>query len=293
MELRHLRYFVVVAEEMNIHRAAKRLNISQPPLSVTIQQLEEELDASLFKREGRSIKITRAGENFYNRAKEILKNVEDVSNETKQINDGKTGKLKIGFISSAVTGVLQELVSAHRKHYPDIVLDIQQFGGANIIDGITQGALDVGIERLPVYLPEGVNKENIVKEGWCVAIPKNHPLSKKKHVHVTDLRDENLIFYPRWNSPASYDDVMALFAKNDVVPNIVQEAPEQMTIAGLVAAGMGIGIVPECMSRLPIKNIVHKPLAGTKSKTGFSLIYKNSADILIEQFLDLAKTVKF
>jgi DNA-binding transcriptional LysR family regulator len=125
MELRHLRYFVAVAEEMNIHRAAERLNISQPPLSLSIQQLEQEVGAELFTRKGRGIQITRAGEVFLERARFILAQSKEAAKEACAIGQGQRGTLKVGFISSAVTGILQETISPFQKKYPDIRLDIR------------------------------------------------------------------------------------------------------------------------------------------------------------------------
>ncbi len=293
MELRHLRYFVAVAEEMNIHRAAERLNISQPPLTVTIQQLEQELGVRLFSREGRGIQITRVGEFFLEEARQILKSVHDATVIVKEVAQGIRGGLNIGFISSSVTGILQNCIIKHRKLYPDIKLDLNQYSGNSIIKGVQNEELDIGIERLPIYLPNDLEQFPIIKESWFVAIPEKHKLAQKKQVTIKDLKDEKIIFYPRWNSPASYDSVMQLFSKNGFEPNIIQEATEQMTIAGLVASNMGIGIVPECMAKVKMPNVVHRPIAGTKNLTGFTLIYHKNEDLLVEQFMDLAKKIKF
>jgi len=231
MELRHLRYFVVVAEEMNIHRAAERLYISQPPLSVAIQQLERELSTKLFTRKGRAIQITKAGEFLLVEARNILAQVEKSILQTQQVGEGKAGLIKVGFISSSVTGVLQQMVSGYKQLYPNVKIELEQYSGDHIIKKISNKEIDVGIERFPIDLPNDLKIDVVVKEGWVAAIPKSNILSKKKILKVTDLDNEDLIFYPRWNSPASYDDVINLFVKKKVTPNIVQEATEQMTIA--------------------------------------------------------------
>lgn len=293
MELRHLRYFVAVAEEMNIHRAAERLHISQPPLSVAIQQLEEELQTLLFTREGRNIQITKAGEFFLLEARNILAQLEQSCFQTKQVGEGKAGIIKIGFISSSVTGILQQLVSQYKVLYPNVQIDLKQYSGNRVIRKISSKEIDVGIERFPINLPNELKMNVMVKEGWFAAINKSHPLSKKKIIKVTDLKNEALIFYPRWNSPVSYDDVIDIFTKKNITPNIVQEATEQMTIAALVASDMGIGVVPETMKKIKVDNIVHVPIEGTKNRTGFGLISRQDHDVLVHQFLDMAKDIKF
>jgi len=293
MELRHLRYFVAVAEEVNIHRAAERLHISQPPLSVAIQQLEEELQTPLFTREGRNIHITKAGEFFLIEARHILTQVEQSCFQTKQVGEGKAGLIKIGFISSSVTGILQQLVSQYKKLYPDVQIDLKQYSGDRVINKISNKEIDVGIERFPINLPNDLKMEIMIKEAWFAAINKNHPLSKKKIIKVTDLKNEPLIFYPRWNSPASYDDVIDIFTNKKITPNIVQEATEQMTIAALVASDVGIGIVPEAMKKVKVNNVVHRPIEGTKNRTGFGVISRQENDVLVHQFLDMAKDMKF
>jgi len=291
MELRHLRYFVAVAEEMNIHRAAKRLNIYQPPLSLSIKQLEEEIGAALFLREGRGIQITKAGEIFLKRAYQILESAQKASLEASHIEKGVAGTLRIGFVSSTVTGILQKFVSLQKQHYPNVELDLRQSTNSAIPQQLMARDIDIGILRLPEHLPDGVSMKEITKESWCVALYKNHPLISKKEIRIKDLKNEKLIFYPRSNTAAGYDDVMKLFHDKDVVPNIVQEATEQMTIAGLVASGMGLGIVPECMASIKIPNVTHRLLEGTKNRTGFACVFRKEKDILVNQFLNLSKLI--
>lgn len=285
MELRHLRYFVAVAEEMNIHRAAERLHISQPPLSLTIKQLEEEIGVELFTREGRGIQITRAGEQFLKRARQILTDAEKASIEAKQSSLGITGTLRIGFIGSSVTGILQDCVSVFKKKYPSVSLELQLSTTTGLPSEVADGKYDVAIMRVPQSVPEGVTSKIARRESWMVAIPEKHRLCLKTTVTFKDLENERLIFYPRSNSSDSYDDVMQMFKDHKVVPNIYQETNEQITIGGLVASGMGIGIVPECMSLIKIPGVIHRHLKGTKNRTGFAIIYKNEKDVLVRNFL--------
>lgn len=285
MELRHLRYFVAVAEEMNIHRAAERLHISQPPLSLSIKQLEEEIGAELFTREGRGIQITRAGQIYLTHARKILADTEVANEQARQSHHGITGHLRIGFVSSSITGILQQTVATFKKKFPGISLDIRQSTNSTIPRQLIEKDIDVGILRLPEYLSDALSIKEVSKEGWCVALPEGHALAKQASVSIKDLKEERLIFYPRWNSPAGYDDVMAMFREKDIEPFIYQEATEQMTIAGLVGSGMGIGVVPECMSRIKIPGVVHRSIKGTKNRTGFAFVTRPDADLVVENFL--------
>lgn len=287
MELRHLRYFLAVAEEMNVHRAARRLNISQPPLSLTIRQLEEEIGVTLFERKGRGLHITRAGEIFLKRVRAILNSAEEAVIEAVQVGQGIAGTLRIGFVSSTVTGILQKSVSVQKRRYPQVNIEMTQSTNKGIPEQIAADEIDIGLLRLPEVLPSFICMKEVSKESWFVALPKGHLLKDKKKIRIHDLARERLIFYPRENSPAGYDDVMNLFKEKNVTPNIVQEATEQMTIAGLVASDMGVGIVPECMAQIQIPNVTHRPLEGTKNRTGFAFVYKKDADPLVQNFLDL------
>jgi len=287
MELRHLRYFIAVAEEMNVHRAAERLHISQPPLSMAIKQLETELGVNLFTREGRGIQITRAGQIYLQHARKILADSEIASEHVRQSHLGLTGRLRIGFASSTITGILQVSVAKFKKAYPDVLLDIQQVTNAIIPQRLIDKEIDIGILRVPEYVPEMLRVKEITKESWCVALPVNHPLVEHSIVSINNLADVQLIFYPRWNSPGSYDDVMNMFREKNVVPCIYQEAAEQMTIAGLVASGLGVGIVPECMTKISIPGVTHRIIKGTKGRSGFAVVTRPDDDILVQNYLKL------
>lgn len=292
MELRHLKYFVAVAEEMNVHRAAARLNISQPPLSLTIKQLEEEIGAALFTREGRGIQITRAGEIFLVEARKILADTVQARQKARDSHDGVVGTLKIGFVSSSISGILQSSVSAYKKEYPDVVLDIVQSTNTNIPAQLMKRDIDIGILRLPESAPDTLEMKTVWKESWFAALPDKHILSKKSEIRIEDLADQRIIFYPRSNTPIGYDDVMSLFTDKGIHPHIYQEATEQMTIAGLVASGMGIGIVPECMANIKIPGVRHRPIAHTKNRTGFAFVFRKENDLLVKNFCSLQSSLK-
>lgn len=288
MELRHLRYFTIVAEEMNMHRAAERLHISQPPLSLTIKQIEEEIGVELFTREGRGIQITRAGQIYLDHARKILADTQAAADQARQSHLGIVGRLKIGFVSSTVSGVLQTTVAAFKKKYPGIILEMRQSTNSAIPQQLQDRDIDIGILRLPEHLPSILTVTEISRESWCIAIPEKHALAAQQSVSIKDLSGAPLIFYPRWNSPGGYDDVMAMLRDGGIEPQIYQEATEQMTIAGLVAAGMGVGIVPECMAKIKVPGVTHRSIKKTKGKTGFAFVTRPEKDLLVENFLMIA-----
>ncbi len=287
MELRHLRYFVAVAEEMNIHRAAARLHISQPPLSLSIKQLEDEIGAILFSREGRGIKITPAGELYLVHARKILEQTAQAAEQARQSHLGLAGTLRIGFISSSITGILQKSVAIYKYKYPNVVIKMCQLNNSEVARQLLSNDIDVGILRLPETCDSSLQIIEKHRESWCAAMPDTHPLAAKKEISIKDLANKRLIFYPRWNTNAGYDDVMRQFQEHGIEPLIFQEATEQMTIAGLVASGMGLGIVPECMSIIKIPGITHRTIKQMKNKTGLAFICKKNADILARNFCDI------
>ncbi len=281
MDLRLLKYFVVVAEEENIHRAASRLFISQPPLSVAIKQLETEIGVNLFDRIGRGIKLTPAGQNFLLKAREIIEDYESAKRQTYNIGQGIEGHIKIGFVSSSVTGLLQDYVTHLKSSAPNYEISMMQSKNSLIPQQLLSQNIDVGILRLPEELPTKLKIIYERKEHWCLAVPKTHKLSKRKSVSLEELSREHLIFYPRENSATGYDDMMQLFHTRKLVPNIVQEATEQMTIAALVIGGIGVGIVPSCMASVKIKNISHVPIEQTANKTSLAIVVRNDDNSLL------------
>jgi len=287
MELRHLRYFLCVAEEENIHRASKRLNISQPPLSMAIKQLEEDIGTLLFSREGRGIKLTRAGEVFLKDARNILNDTSNAKHTAFNIGNGIEGTLKIGFVSSAVTGILQRSVTKFKKTYPNIVVDLNQSKNSLISAQLMSKDIDIGILRLPENLPKGVSICYQEPEGWCAALQNNHPLARRKSVEFEDFNQQNIVFYPRENSPTGYDGMMNALKSRNIEINSIQEATEQMTIVGLVVAGAGIGIVPACMSQITMEGIVHIPIKNTEKSTSLAIVIRDKEDLIIDNYVSL------
>ena len=288
MELRHLRYFVTVADLLSFRKAAETLHISQPPLSQQIQDLERELGTDLFIRDKRTIRLTESGKNFLISAKKILKDAEKAKADVKLASTGKLGTLSIRFISSASAGTLQSLVSKFKRTHPLVELDIEQSNNKAIIDSIQTGKIDIGLVRMPMYLIDNLIETPILIESYYVALPSTHPLLKKQLVSPQDLKNEKLIIYPRHSAAGSFDDVLSIFTTRKITPEIVQETVEQLTIAGLVATGMGYSIVPECMTKIRVPGVSHVPLKGGKNKTGIAIVARKDANPIVKTFLQNA-----
>src|SRR4051795_5181142 len=189
MELRHLRYFVAVAEELHFRRAAERLHMSQPPLSQQIRQLEEEVGAQLLLRNQHRVELTASGAAFLERAREILDAVEDAARQARRVQRGEVGRLAVGFVGSAMYSFVPELLRAFREHAPDIALRLHERGTTEQLRQLDDGRLDVGFLRTPGRWP-GLSFETVLEEQVVVAMPDVHPLAQRPIVRLSDLTGE-------------------------------------------------------------------------------------------------------
>ena len=236
MELRHLRYFVAVAEELHFRRAAERLHMSQPPLSQQIRQLEEEVGAMLLLRNQRKVELTAAGVAFLVRAREILDAVEDAARQARRVQRGEVGRLAVGFVGSAMYSFVPELLRAFRDEKPDIGLRLHELGTTEQLRQLEDGRLDVGFVRLRGPRP-GLAHETVMDEPVVVALPDVHPLAQRPLLRLSDLEGESLVLLAPAGSPglrAALADAIALLGGEE---RIVQEVAEMQTVVGLVAAG--------------------------------------------------------
>ena len=200
MELRHLRYFIAVAEELHFRRAAERLHMSQPPLSQQIRQLEEEVGAVLLLRNQRKVELTAAGAAFLVRAREILDAVEDAARQARRVQRGEVGRLAVGFVGSAMYSFVPELLRAFREDKPDVGLRLHELGTTEQLRQLEDGRLDVGFVRLRGSRP-GLAFESVLDEEVVVALPDVHPLSQRPLLRLADLEGESLVLLTPAGSP--------------------------------------------------------------------------------------------
>ena len=258
MELRHLRYFLAVAEELHFGRAAARVHIAQPPLSKQIQHLEKEVGAQLFERSKRSVKLTNAGKIFQREALGILESLESAVKKAKLASLGDTGWLSIGFIASSTYYVLAIILKEFKKRHPNVELVLQEIRSSEQNQALREGRIHVSFARFP-KAEAGLVFETIYSEQLVAALPQSHPLNKKRSLKLSDLANEPFILQPRPPSPHT-DNTIQIFANAGFTPQIVQTVEEIHTALGLVAAGIGITLLPSSIQNMQNRGIEYRNL---------------------------------
>ena len=292
IELRHLRYFVAVAEELHFGRAAERLHLAQPPLSQQIRKLEELLGHPLFIRTSRSVRLTDAGGAFLQRARRTLRNVQRDLEETRSIGRGDVGSLHIGFIGSAMLSTLPEIFRAYREAYPRVRLHLHESFTSLVVEGLENGTLDAGILRDgdPV---EGINVTTILSEPFVAVLPSVHPCAKQKSISPAALRGEPFIYYPRSAGARAYEKPLTLCEEHGFRPQVVQEASNWLTILRLIGAGLGVSIAPACVQRIASAEVVCLPLRGAKAVSNIELAWPaGDGRPIVERFRHIVQSTK-
>ncbi|MCF3160159.1 LysR substrate-binding domain-containing protein [Pseudomonas aeruginosa] len=290
MELRHLRYFIAVAEELHFGRAAERLGISQPPLSQQIQALEEEIGARLFERTNRRVELTDAGRLFFDESRQVLARVYKAVLLPRRAHLGELGELKIGFTSSApFTSTIPSSIHAFRKAYPDVHLDLQEMSSRQVLKALLEESLQVGVIR-PLALPDAVHWVELFREPLVAVLRADHPLAagSEDGLAIAALAEEPFVFFPRSYGTGLYDQVIALTRQAGFSPRIAQEASEAMTIIGLVSAGLGVSILPASFRRTRVDGVVYRTLSDPEATTAVWLVRRqNEGSPLALSFIDL------
>ncbi|MFA6068299.1 MAG: LysR family transcriptional regulator [Janthinobacterium sp.] len=259
MELRHLRYFVAVAEEKNFTRAAERLHIAQPPLSRQIQQLEEELEVQLIEKGSRPLRLTEAGRFFYAHAQELLAKAADLKTMTKRV--GKIERtLSIGFVASTLYGLLPEIVRRFRERYQAVEISFHEMTTMEQLQALKEGRIDVGFGRLKRE-DAAIRRIVLREEPLIVALPMGHRLAAQAGpLKMNDLLHDPLIVYPKSPRPSFADQVLATFSDRMIVPEQVIEVRELQIAIGLVGAGQGIAIVPDSLQGMKRNDVVYRTI---------------------------------
>ncbi len=273
IELRHLRYFVAVAEELHFGRAAARLNISQPPLSQQIQLLEQQVGARLLARTNRSVALTPAGRQFLADSRQILSSVEDAAARAARLHQGETGELRLGFTSSApfITAVSTTL-SSFRRRFPDVHIQTREINTREQIAPLNEGALDLGLMR-NTQLPETLAWQRILREPLLAMIPADHPLAARTAVSLAELAREPFVFFDPHVGTGLYDDILGIMRRYGLAPVMAQEVGEAMTIIGLVAAGLGVSILPASFKRVQLSDMRWVPIVEKEAVSEMWLVW--------------------
>jgi DNA-binding transcriptional LysR family regulator len=263
VELRHLRYFVAVAEECHFGRAAERLHIAQPPLSQQVRQLEADLGVQLLTRSTRKVELTPAGARYLERARAILASVETAGAEASRIAGGEIGRLAIGFTGSATYELLPRLARVLREDFPGIDLDLKgEMLTPDQVAALLDRTLDLGFLRPPVRSAD-LDVRVLRREPLIAALPETHRLAARSRVRLADLRDEPFICYPSHHRSVVYDAVFDACWRAGFSPHEIVEVAETSTMVSFVAANLGVALVPASVQNLQITGAVYRSLAGT------------------------------
>ena len=254
MDIRQLKYFITVAEEQNIGRAAVRLHISQPPLTRQIKIMEDELGVLLFKRTHWGVELTQAGESLLDQARNIKSQVELVKEYAQRAGRGQVGRIDVGIYGSAMLNIIPQIINSFVATHPDVKVVLHTLTKGRQIEALHQGRILIAFER---YLPEskGLQIELVSKEPLWVAFNQRNPLAEQPHIHVNQLRNELIIGEV---DPSAA--VKALFERHNFKPSFVQKAEDMISAVVMVAGGFGTAIVPVSLRNLQLPNVVYCPL---------------------------------
>lgn len=291
MELRHLRYFIAVAEELHFTRAAMRLNIAQPPLSQQVRQLEKELGVQLLWRSKRRVQLTDAGRAFLEEARRALAQADQAARVAKLVQSGQIGKVSLAFVDTAVNTVLPDLMRTHKARYPTVQVTLRQLSPSRQIEALLAGDIQVGLLRR-----ERVGREvvfdDLITERLVVAVPRSHALARDEPANLREFEGEAFVLFPRVLAPSLHDFIFGLFRRAGFAPRIVQEAPEQHTLIGLVAAGVGMSITTDAWRNWAPREVIYRPINDPAASLPLLMAWRrDERSPVVKQFLDLAREV--
>lgn len=290
MELRHLRNFIAVAEEMSICRAAERLHLSQPPLTRQIKQLEDDVGARLLERTSRGVELTDAGRLLLTEARNIVALAEQAVERTGQAALGRLGRIDVGIFGSGIFGAIPKILLTYRQNYPEVNIVLHSMTKGEQIAALRERRLTVGFNRLLEETP-GITSEVILTEKLHLAINRSHPLSREKQIPWRKLDRQPLVLFPSGTRPSFIDLVVEHCREDGFEPWIVQEVGDAVNGVALVATGFGICIVPESAINLRLPGVVYRPLVRKPPpRVDLSCIYRSQDDSpILRSFLEIAR----
>jgi DNA-binding transcriptional LysR family regulator len=294
MELRHLRYFIAVAEERHVTRAAERLGMQQPPLSQQIRSLERELDVQLFRRRPRGVELTDAGTALLTEARAILSHIDYASAAAKRTARGEQGRIAVGFTSSApFHPFVPRIIRTYRESFPLVALTLKEGGTMELVDDLRDERIDVAFVRTAIADRQGLLVSPLLKEAMVLALPRAHILARRtnKAVSLKALAQETFIVYRRHNGPGLYDAILSACNAAGFSPRVGQEAPRIVSTLNLVAAGLGISLVPESLRRMRMDGVVFRRLGGAEQLIAplYLASRRSETSTVARRFLELVK----
>ena len=289
MELRHLRYFVTVAEELHFGRAALRLSIVQPSLSQQIRQLEDELGFPLLYRTKRYVELTDAGKVFLVEARHVLAQVQEAKRAAQRAYRGEVGRLVIGYISSSTYDLLPVMLRVYRERFPAVDVALRELTTPEQLRALEEENIQVGLLRLPISAPL-LNVEVVRREPIVCVLPEQHPLAIHERIEASLLANEPFVLQASQRGAGYYAQLMNLCLASGFSPNVIQEVTEMHTIVSLVAAGMGVSLVPLSSQNIRSQGVVYRELEGTPTLTEMAVAWRRDAhSSLVQNFLSVAR----
>jgi DNA-binding transcriptional LysR family regulator len=273
VDVRRVRYFIAVAEEMNFGRAARRLNVAQPALSRQIAQLEIALAAQLFDRARSQIRLTAAAAALVPHAADILRRIDEAGVIVRRAAEGGTGFLNIGFVGSATYSVLPDILKAYRAAYPSVELVLHAMNTSELRRALVERRIDAAFAR-PSIADAEIANESVLVETLIVALPDDDPLAAAAAIPLRALRSRAFVLYPRHPRPSFADRIIAICEASGFSPAVAQETMELQTALGLVAVGVGVSLVPASVERSHRHGVAYRPLEAPSPTTDLSLSYR-------------------
>jgi DNA-binding transcriptional LysR family regulator len=290
MELRHLKYFVAVAEELHYGRAAERLHIAQPPLSQQIMNLEEELGVKLFDRTRRAIQLTDAGVYFLKEAQHILAHVDQAAETARRIYRGQAGRLVVGFVGSVVHTFLPEGLRAFRERFPDVELILQELNTEEQIKSLHAKRIDIGF-LYPAAHDRTLASQPLTEAPLIVVLPEKHALAGRKSVDIGELAQEPFIANTRSSEPVVRDAFISICHAAGFSPRIAQEAGQVQTVLGLVASGLGACLLPDYIKNIRRPGVRYIPLSGPSPKVKLAVVWRSdNSSSLVKSFVQVVES---
>ncbi|RRI07750.1 LysR family transcriptional regulator [Mesorhizobium tamadayense] len=291
MDIRTLACFIAVAEDLHFRRAADRMNLTQPSLSQRIRALENEIGAELFERDRRGVALTPAGAAFLGPARKAVEHANAARTQALRAVRGEVGHLRLGFTVIAFYGVLPEAVRAFRARYPDVEVDLIEMNSPLLEAALAAGDIDLGVLHPPLSTPDLI-AHPLPDEPLVLALPSAHRLAEQAAIHVADLDGEPFLLAPRAIGPSIYDRVIALFQTEGLSPRIVQEVTPMTTLAGLVAAGAGLGFVTAGIARVARPGVTYRPVTPAPPSLPMAAAWREPAlSASGRRFLEMVRTL--
>src|SRR5271155_1532646 len=287
IELRHLRYFLAVADTLHFSKAAQRLGIAQPPLSQQIRRLEELLGHRLFDRTTRGVKLTLAGHLLAERARSTLEKVQEDLAQVRRLGRGEEGTLTVGFSGSVMFTELPAAIQSYRRRYPKVELRLRELVTTAQITALLNGTLDLAFLR-DGDPTEGIRITTLLKEKYVAVLPEAHPLAQRRSLSVKALEGEPFIMFARRMGPLAYDRTIACCERSGFRPNIVQDAPQWLTLVRLVAAGLRVTLAPACVARVAMPGAVYRAVKAACRTTIDLGVKAGTESVLARNFIEIA-----